>query len=226
MRMNTPYDLAVDRQVLHDLYHPIGLSLSMIGDGKHVLELGCATGYITRLLTQEYHCRVTGVEYMPEAAEQARPYCAKLVIGDVESEAVLQHLDGLYDVILAGDVLEHLRYPDRLLTRLRSALRPSGYWVISVPNIAHWSARKELLLGRFNFTARGIMDASHLRWFTIHTLTEMLHRTGYAVMRLEAVYTVPWQDRLRLRSLARRLQRAKIAPGLFGYQLVVQAKPA
>jgi len=224
--MNTSYNLVISDQMLKDLNHPIGLALSMIGAGKEILELGCATGYVTRLLSQGRHCRVTGIEYMADAAELARPYCQKLIVGDVESPGILEQVNGPYDVILAGDILEHLRYPDRVLAQLRPALHPDGYWVISVPNIAHWSVRKELLLGRFNFTQRGIMDASHLRWFTIQTLTEMLNHTGYTLLRLEAVYTLPMQDILKLRGLASRLQRTKFAQGLFGYQLVAQAGPA
>ncbi len=221
--MGAIYDLTADVAVLHNLNHPIGLALSIIGSGKQVLELGCATGYTTRLLTQHLYCTVTGVEYAPEAAERARPFCQQLILGDVETEEVLEHLAGPYDIILAGDILEHLRYPERILLRLKPALKPGGSWVISVPNIAHWSVRKELLLGRFNMTDRGIMDATHLRWFTRRTLTMLLVQSGYRVQRLSGVYTLPQQDALHLRGWASRLQRHGIVPGLLSYQIIAQA---
>lgn len=221
--MSAVYDLATDASVLNDLNHPIGLALSLIRSGQRVLELGCATGYTTRLLAQHLNCTVTGVEYMPEAAERARPFCQQLVVGDVESAETLDQLAGPYDVILAGDVLEHLRYPDRVLRRLTSALKPGGSWVISVPNIAHWSVRKELLFGRFNFTDRGIMDATHLHWFTRQTLAALLARSGYRVQRLSGIYTLPLQDTLHLHGWARRLQRRGIGSGLLSYQIVAQA---
>ena len=221
--MNAIYDLAADQAVLNDLNHPIGLALSWVGRDRNVLELGCATGYTTRLLTQHLNCTVTGVEYVAQAAERARPYCQQLVIGDVETTEVLDQLTGPYDVILAGDILEHLRFPERVLRRLKSTLRPGGCWVISVPNIAHWSVRKELLMGRFNFTERGIMDATHLRWFTRRTLVDLLQKAGYQVEHLAGIYTLPQQDRLHLHSWAKRLQRRNFAPGLFGYQMIARA---
>jgi 2-polyprenyl-3-methyl-5-hydroxy-6-metoxy-1,4-benzoquinol methylase len=221
--MSAIYDLAADAAVLNDLNHPIGLALSLIGSRQRVLELGCATGYTTRLLTQHLSCVVTGVEYMPEAAARARPFCQQLILGDVEAEEVLSQLTGPYDAILAGDILEHLRHPARILQRLKSTLRAGGSWVISVPNVAHWSVRKELLLGRFNFAERGIMDATHLRWFTRQTLVDLLCQSGYRVQHLSGIYTLPRQDTLQLQGLARRLQRRGIAPGLLSYQIVAQA---
>jgi 2-polyprenyl-3-methyl-5-hydroxy-6-metoxy-1,4-benzoquinol methylase len=204
----------------------VGLALAMIGHGRDVLELGCAAGEVTRRLTETRGCRVTAVEVVPDDAERARPHCRTLVVGDLESPATLDAIGGQYDVILAGDVLEHLRRPDLLLTRLQSRLKPSGSWVISVPNVAHWSVRKELLLGRFDYTPRGIMDASHLRWFTVRTLSALLERCGYRIVRRDAVYTLPMQDALHLRGLARALRRTRRAPGLFGYQIVVEARVA
>jgi 2-polyprenyl-3-methyl-5-hydroxy-6-metoxy-1,4-benzoquinol methylase len=221
--MSAIYDLAADETVLNDLNHPIGLALSWVGHGRNVLELGCATGYTTRLLTQYLNCKVTGVEYVAQAAERARPYCQQLVIGDVEKSEVLDQLSGLYDVILAGDILEHLHHPERVLQQLRARLQPGGCWIISVPNIAHWSVRKELLMGRFNFTERGIMDATHLRWFTRRTLVDLLQKTGYRVERLSGIYTLPQQDRLHLHSWVRRLQQNNFAPGLFSYQIIARA---
>jgi 2-polyprenyl-3-methyl-5-hydroxy-6-metoxy-1,4-benzoquinol methylase len=223
--MDTPYDLSLAERVLADGNHPVGLALSLVPDGSRVLELGCATGYVTRLLSHHKGCRVSGVELMPRAAEQARPFCQTLIVGDLEDPSVMGQAAGTYDVILAGDVLEHLRHPDRLLLALRPWLAPGGAWVISVPNVAHWSVRKELLLGRFNYTARGIMDATHLRWFTRQTLRDLLERCGYKVTRQSAVYTLPRQDSLGLQGLARRLQAAGWAPGFFGYQLVARAQP-
>jgi O-antigen biosynthesis protein len=223
MEVNAPYRVGLAQAVLNDLNHPVGLALSLVPPDSRVLELGCATGYVTRLLTEQKGCQVTGVDIMPAAAELARPYCRRLIVGDLESAEVLGQIDDEFDVILAGDVLEHLRFPDQLLHQLRPRLAPAGSWVISVPNVAHWSVRKELLLGRFDFTARGIMDATHLRWFTLRTLAAMLRRTGYQIRHQEAIYTLPMQDRLRLRGLARRLQAMHWAQGFFGYQLLVQA---
>jgi 2-polyprenyl-3-methyl-5-hydroxy-6-metoxy-1,4-benzoquinol methylase len=219
------YDFAISDAAVADRNHTLALQFEMIGRDKNVLELGCATGRVTRYLTVRLGCRVTGVEFDPQAAELARPFCQRLVVGDLEADATLRQAAGAYDIILAGDVLEHLREPARVLAALHNSLKPGGYWVISVPNVAHWSVRKELLRGRFDFTDTGVMDQTHLRWFTVKTLSEMIAQAGYAVKYLDAVYTVPLQDQLHLRGLARWLQRRRIAPGFFGIQLVVQAAP-
>jgi hypothetical protein len=109
------------------------------------------------------------------------------------------------------------------LRALRHTLRPDSYWVISVPNVAHWSVRKELLQGRFDLTDTGVMDRTHLRWFTVRSLREMIEGAGYRVQRLEAAYTLPMQDALGLRSGAARLRKTRLWPALFGIQLVAQA---
>jgi 2-polyprenyl-3-methyl-5-hydroxy-6-metoxy-1,4-benzoquinol methylase len=219
------YDFAISDAAITDRNHTLALQFEMIGHDKDVLELGCATGRVTRHLAERLACRVTGVEFDPQAAELARPFCERLIVGDLEADATLCEAAGAYDVILAGDVLEHLREPARVMAALRSSLKPGGTWVISVPNVAHWSVRKELLRGRFDFTDTGVMDRTHLRWFTVKTLSEMIEEAGYTVKRLNAVYTVPLQDQLHLRGLARWLQRRRIAPGFFGIQLVIQARP-
>jgi SAM-dependent methyltransferase len=219
------YDFAISDAAMADRNHTLALQFEMIGRDKDVLELGCATGRVTRYLTEQLGCRVTGVEFDPQAAELARPFCRRFIVGDLASDVTLRQAAGAYDVILAGDVLEHLREPARVMAVLRNSLKPGGTWVISVPNIAHWSVRKELLRGRFDFTDTGVMDRTHLRWFTVKTLSEMIEGAGYAVQRMDAVYTVPLQDQLHLRGLARWLQRQRIAPGFFGIQLVVQATP-
>jgi 2-polyprenyl-3-methyl-5-hydroxy-6-metoxy-1,4-benzoquinol methylase len=219
------YDFAITDAALADRNHTLALQFEFIGRDKDVLELGCATGRVTRYLTEHLNCCVTGVEYDPQAAALAQPYCQRLIVGDLEAETTLRQTAGVYDVILAGDVLEHLREPARVMAALRGSLKPGGTWVISVPNVAHWSVRKELLRGRFDFTDTGVMDRTHLRWFTVKTLSEMIERAGCAVKQIDAVYTVPLQDQLRLRGLARWLQRRRIAPGFLGIQLVAQAAP-
>lgn len=224
--MNLKYDFDITASTLADDNNTVSLQFAVVGRGKDVLELGCATGRVTRLLTEALECRVTGVEYDAGAAELARPYCRRLVIGDLLDEATLAAATGEYDVILAGDVLEHLRAPEVVLRALRSSLRPGGYWVISVPNIAHWSVRKELAQGRFDYTDTGVMDRTHLRWFTLSSLGRLLADCGYRVTRTEAVTTLPLQNALKLRGLAARLGRRRVAPGLLGIQLVAQAAPA
>ena len=85
---------------------------------------------------------------------------------------------GAYDAILFLDVLEHLRDPDGVLRAARDWLRPGGRVLCSLPNVAHWRVRLALARGRFDYTENGLMDATHLRWFTRRTARELLTRAG------------------------------------------------
>ena len=134
------------------------LLLDWVGFNKVVLEIGCNTGYLSNVM-QQRGCRVTGVEIDADAAELARPFCQRLIVGDIERldwKAALG--DEQFDVILFGDVLEHTRAPVDVLRSLAEYLTPAGYIVASLPNVAHGSIRLSLLLGRFEYAPLGILD--------------------------------------------------------------------
>ncbi|MGH9196895.1 MAG: class I SAM-dependent methyltransferase, partial [Acidimicrobiia bacterium] len=131
--------------------------VTLIGESKRVLEVGCASGYMSAFLTHSRACKVTGVEVDPDAARSAAPHCHRLIIGDVET-GVLETLADRFDVIVFADVLEHLKDPTRVLRASRYLLTEAGYVVISLPNVAHWEVRRQVLFGRFEYTRSGILD--------------------------------------------------------------------
>jgi 2-polyprenyl-3-methyl-5-hydroxy-6-metoxy-1,4-benzoquinol methylase len=110
--------------------------IQAIGRGKRVLEVGCADGRFGAYLTQELGCEVVGIEVNPEAAEEAKRKGVKVVVGDVEMDG-LDGVEGPFDVITFGDVLEHLVSPGAVLSRCRGLLSQEGFALVSVPNIAH-----------------------------------------------------------------------------------------
>jgi methionine biosynthesis protein MetW len=202
----------------------------LIPRGARLLDIGCGTGVITHVLASEHDCRIVGFE--PDAA---RAELARARGLDIRSEfATLDAVSRLekFDVVLFADVLEHTPQPAELLKVAAAALKPGGCVVVSVPNVAHWSVRLNLLFGRFNFADTGIMDATHLRWFTRRTLLELLSRSGF---RIEAHATTAgtWQNcyrRMPLRLIPTRLRSPlvrvanRLMPRLFGCQHVVRAK--
>lgn len=162
-------------------------TIELVGCEKMVLEIGCANGRMSKLL-QANGCRVIGIELNAHLAEQAKPYCETVIVGDIEEDGLLS-CDQQFDVVLMADVLEHLAYPDRLLERLHRHLKPGGHIVIAVPNIAYWAMRLTLLFGRFDYSLRGgLLDSTHLRFFTRRTLEAMVAACGY---RMEIFYPVP-----------------------------------
>ncbi|WP_187369276.1 class I SAM-dependent methyltransferase [Baekduia soli] len=214
----------------HGLAASHRLTLAAVPDGARVLDVGCATGYLAADLTRR-GCTVIGAEVDPEAAAQARAWCAKVVVGDLEApethDAVAAAAAPGVDVVLCADVLEHLRDPWTVLAWLRTLLAPDGVAVISVPNIGHWTARREVLRGRFPYADFGLFDRTHLRFFTYDSALELARRAGFDVRTvLPAGAPLPLESRVP--SLRRvRDPFVRRCPGFLALQfvLVLRAVP-
>jgi len=138
---------------------------------------------------------------------------------------------GRFDVVLFADVLEHMPDPLSTLRLSRDLLKARGCLIASIPNVAHWTVRLNLLRGRFDYDVSGIMDATHLRWFTAKGVKQIFSRAGYDLVELRAAAGVwmpeyhrrPWSLlSARLRNVV--IRRATLYfPALFGCQYVVKA---
>ena len=203
----------------HGLSPAHRLMLDAVPDGARVLDVGCATGYLAAELTRR-GCRVTGVEADPVAAERARAHCEAIVIGDIEDAGCRGEVASLapFDVVLRGDVLEHLRDP---WSALRALAAFGGRVVLSVPNVAHWTGRRALARGRFPYAEHGLFDRTHLRFFTRASVRELAERAGLQLVAERfAPAPVPMQARIpALRALERAALRAR--PELFALQVVL-----
>jgi 2-polyprenyl-3-methyl-5-hydroxy-6-metoxy-1,4-benzoquinol methylase len=210
----------------HGLSPAHRLLLDAVPPGARTLDVGCATGYLAAELAAR-GCAVVGVEADPRAAEAAAEHCQGVVTGDVETAACLEELHGLapFDALVCGDVLEHLRDPWRALRALVVLLRPGGRAAISVPNIAHWTARRALLRGRFDYAAHGLFDRTHLRFFTRATARDLAASAGVTV-RAERFAPAPLPFQARIGAL-RRLEgpAARLWPELFALQFVLVGEP-
>jgi len=123
-----------------------------------------------------------GVETNPLSVDKAKIHYKRIFQADIESFDF--PFDQEFDCIIFADVLEHLRDPETVLKRAMSALRPTGQVVISVPNVANIVVRLSLLFGRFNYAERGILDRTHLRFFTLATLQRMVNNCALRVTRM------------------------------------------
>ena len=195
--------------------------LNAVGSGKRVLDVGCSSGYLSEPLSQRGNTLV-GIELDADAARAAERWCEQVLVGDVERmELPLE--PGSFDVVLCGDVIEHLRDPGAALARLRPLLVPGGRLVVSTPNIANWAIRLSLLAGRWRYADRGILDRSHTHLFTRATLRETIVRAGYVVDRIDYTVPVPGDSDL-LDGLARAA--GALRPSLLAYQFVAVAHTA
>lgn len=156
----------------------------LVGHDKRILDVGCAAGNLAEVLS-ERGCRVTGIELDPEAARRAEGNCERVIVGDVEHLDLGAELDeGSFDVVLFGDVLEHLKDPLITLKRLKTFLRAEGCVVTSIPNVAHGSVRLALMQGRFRYRSLGLLDATHLRFFTRESVEQLFKDAGFLITEL------------------------------------------
>ena len=193
--------------------------LDAVGSGKRVLDVGCSSGYLSEPLSQRGNTLV-GIELDPDAAREAELFCERVLVGDLETmELPLEPAS--FDVVLCGDVIEHLRDPGAALARLRPFLKPAGTLVVSTPNIANWAMRLSLLAGRWRYTDRGFLDRTHTHLFTRRTLVETIERAGYRVQRVDFSVPVPGDNDL-LDLVGWSIGRLR--PQLFAYQWIVTAQ--
>lgn len=204
--------------------------VNWVPPGDYVLEIGCGSGTIIGYLARVKACRALAVEPDPVMADEARALGVEVLQGSVASETVQAALAarGPFDVIVFADVLEHLRDPWQVLKVVREWLTPSGCVLVSLPNVAHWSVRFRLLLGRFDYTDGFLMDRTHLRFFTRASARQMFEQCGYTVEE-EKVRWAPFPgDRLWRRVLpfrnALNAFLARAAPGLYGYQFLFKLR--
>ena len=204
--------------------------INLVHPGSRVLEIGCGSGPIISYLARVKHCQTLAVEPDPVMAADARALGVTVLQGSVDDPALRATLatHGPYDAIILADVLEHLPDPWATLAAIRPWLAVDGAVLASVPNVAHWSIRLALLLGRWDYTEGYLMDRTHLRWFTRRTLHQLFADAGYRVTDSQVRWAALPGDRIWRRLIPGRtgLYRALAArwPGLFGYQFVVRAQ--
>jgi 2-polyprenyl-3-methyl-5-hydroxy-6-metoxy-1,4-benzoquinol methylase len=187
--------------------------------------LGCSTGYLSGYLEKEKGCEVTGVDIDPNAVAVASKRCHASYAIDLDRADALDNVGDSFDVLLAPAVLEHLKYPERLLTAARKLLRPQATVIVSLPNIAHWSSRVRLLIGQFDYTDYGLMDRTHLHFYTLRTGRALLENCGYCV---KEHYIIGSLVQNSLNVVAKRFNRTvkyPIWPGLLAYELIYVGSP-
>lgn len=200
---------------------------------SRILDLGCSSGELADRLRTLGHS-VVGIDRTEH--ERVQDHVSQFIVADLD-HGLPETLDGQFDVVLAADVLEHLRDPEALLHQVVARIAPGGSLVTSIPNFANWYPRLRVALGRFDYDRRGILDHGHLRFFTRRSFERLVSRSGLSVRRREAI-GLPLEviDRgggkrqASQRTLGRVVNRVDrvsvgVAPNLFAFQYLYELQP-
>lgn len=199
--------------------------LSLIpAKSRRVVDVGCMVGSLARATRQRFpHVHYTGLDINADYALQAAKHCNEAFQCDIESIG-----DGLWDKLfpsdcwIFGDCLEHLVDPWRVLTRLSQAIDKDGSLLICIPNAQHWSVQRCLTAGQFYYQDSGLMDRTHLRWFTRITLLDMLKKSGWDVVSAMSRNLPESPDQARMLEAIRTMA---VASGVDPDQAVADAIP-
>jgi len=170
----------MDQTPLNENHNPD--LLTMMPPLRRVVEVGCGSGALAREYKRIHPAAsYLGMEVVPEYARLARRYCDEVVVLDIETAGVetLRSLEA--DGWVFADVLEHLRDPWELLRRIRAAIAPDGHVLACIPNAQHWSVQARLNSGALRYEDTGLLDRTHLRWFTRTTIVELFEQAGFRV---------------------------------------------
>ena len=163
-----------------------------------ILEIGCSNGNTGALALSRNKCGCyVGVELYEVAALNANEKISQVIIGDIE-KIELPFEDNAFDVLILSEVLEHLVDPWKVLRKLNRYIKPGAIILASSPNVSHYRIILMLLRGEWNLTDDGIMDRTHLRWFTPSSFAEMFESAGYSVLKVEPLSPFRMQVKLQL----------------------------
>ncbi len=166
-----------------------GMILSKIEKGSVVLEFGCATGRMTRYMKEKLNCRVYIVEYDEQAFEVAREYAEDGLCDDIMTFRWAEKFREIaFDAIVFADVLEHLSAPERVLAKAAELLKDTGSMHISLPNITHNDILLKAHEERFDYTATGLLDDTHVHFWGMHNLTALAEDTGLTLRSVGGTY--------------------------------------
>ena len=208
------------------------MAVEMAGNAARVMDVGCGAGEVGGLLKGR-GSYVVGVEVDPEAAASAREVLDEVIVNRAE-RFHREDLVGTFDTIMLLDVLEHVPDPFLALANVRKYLTNGGSLIISIPNVGNWTVRKMILKGNFYYEDYGILDRTHLRFFTWDSFTRLLDE---ARLRVTEVRYAFWLDSHHyLRWYFAPLTRLKLLkpvvtklgwryPRLFAFQFLVKAVP-
>lgn len=170
----------------------LGAIASMIQPNSSVLDVGCARGHLGKYLAKQRNCTMTGIEYFDAPLEIARASGAYRELFNIDlnqlADQQLPHLAGAFDYVVCADVLEHLLNPLEVILKLKYYLKPDGRLLASIPNVAHASIKASILLDEFEYTPQGLLDHTHIHFFTYKSISRFFTEAGLYIDRTRATF--------------------------------------
>lgn len=170
----------MEQTPIHHQHNPDLLKLIPI-QSKKIIEVGCSSGALAREFKKiSSDCHWLGIEIDATYAEMAKRYCDDTVALDIENvpQNFWKETENA-DCWIFGDTLEHLKDPWAILKLIRENISSTGSVVACIPNAQHWSLQARLCIGDFRYETSGLLDKTHLRWFTRQTIIEMFEQSGF-----------------------------------------------
>ena len=154
-----------------------------------VLDVGCSSGMLGRFLTQKSGCIIDGIDIDENAIANCHPTYRKVAVRNLETDLLTDTFkEESYDYIVVADVIEHLVDAKRLLNQIRLLIKPTGTIYLSIPNVAHVSLALHLLFGKFSYTPSGLLDSTHLRFFTRESFAKKIEECGVYCWDIQSVH--------------------------------------
>ncbi len=196
----------MEQTPVHEQHNPDLLAL-IPKNAKTIVEVGCSSGALAREYKKiNSNCQYLGVECVAEYAKLAERYCDSVFVADIESVDEMFLRDTLAgDCWIFGDALEHLKNPWALLSKIRKNIPDHGSIVACIPNAQHWSIQARLSCGDFRYEDSGLLDRTHIRWFTRLTIIEMFRDAGFKIVEgSPRIFNEPNRERVLpvIRSMA------------------------
>jgi len=195
------------------------LSTSFVTNNSKILELGCATGFMSQYFQQQKKCKVFAVDINSQATAFVKKHCKKTITGDLEDKKTWIEIKKYkpYDIVFASSIIEHLSQPEFILQMTKQVLKNSGSLIITIPNIAHWRMRWNLLIGNWNYQDYGVLDKTHLRFFTYYTFQHLIKQAGFKIqlIKIDPAGGIKYFNWI-----------AKYFPNFYAHQILIKAQKA
>lgn len=205
-------------------------------DARTVVEVGCAAGrFAAAYQAINPNVRYIGIELIEEVAKKAASELSDVIVGNIEEDQIFAEFEAILgddeiDVLVFGDVLEHLIDPWKILSRFQILMSMNGCCVACIPNVSHWTIVADLIRGQWNYAQEGLLDVTHLRFFTKDSMIALFQKTGWEVETMTGRCAFAPEETMKALSLFSTLAPAlnvtteQIQENLMVYQWVIRAQ--